>query len=169
MKFKNSRKGSLELSVNAIVILVMAIAILGLGLAFIRGALQKGQAQVFKAIDNAELENPATADKPVTVDRNVQVKVGSTAQVRLGYYNSGSEPVDATPSLTSCYSSTNPTNSIVTQFTLSSGSQSVGAGKAVGFQGLLGTVAATTLVQGAYVCTVEIGGESAQFFVTVTS
>jgi len=36
-KFKNQKKGSLQLSINAIVILILAITLLGLGLGFIKG------------------------------------------------------------------------------------------------------------------------------------
>jgi len=39
----------------------------------VRGALSRAQDNVFRAIDNAKLENPASAENPYTVDRNVKV------------------------------------------------------------------------------------------------
>ena len=175
---RHSKKGSLELSVNAIVILVMAIAILGLGLAFIRGALSKGQAQVFKAIDNAQLENPASADTPATVDKNVQVKNDGTAQVSLGFYNkeTATAGVTFTPVISTCSKG----GVAADNFDLISGAQAVGVGKASGYQGIVQQKATVLALNAgdAYVCTVEFrtsavnpttAKASAQFFITVIS
>ncbi|MBU1200970.1 MAG: hypothetical protein KJ583_01495 [Nanoarchaeota archaeon] len=86
MRLRN-KKGSLNLSIEAIVILVMAMAVLGLGLGFIRGLITKGQGQFTTAIDNAELENPATAGNPITLDKTVQVKSGGTGIMKMGFFN----------------------------------------------------------------------------------
>jgi hypothetical protein len=40
-KLMRSKKGGMELSINTIVILILAITMLGLGLTFIRGMMQK--------------------------------------------------------------------------------------------------------------------------------
>ncbi|MFH1649489.1 MAG: hypothetical protein ABIA93_02995, partial [Candidatus Woesearchaeota archaeon] len=84
-----TRRGSLSLSIQAIVILVMAMAILGLGLGFIRTLIGKGQVQLSGAIDNAELENPATSENPITVDQRVVIKQGKTAEMKAGIFNKG--------------------------------------------------------------------------------
>ena len=160
---RHSRKGSLELSVNAIVVLVMAIAVLGLGLAFIRGALTKAQGNVFKAIDNAQLENPASSDKPATVDRITTLKQGTSSPLRMGFYNSGSGNVDVTPAI-SCIKSgeTGDTSAL----TYSTGQQTVAGGQAVGFEGLVDASASSA---GNYLCTVKFTDTvSTQFYITVT-
>jgi len=103
MKLAQKRKkGSLELSVNAIVILVMAIAVLGLGLAFIRGALTRGQSQVFRAIENADLENPASELSPLTLDYQVTASSRKAGDLHVGYFNVGSEEQTITVDVT-CY------------------------------------------------------------------
>ena len=169
------KKGSLELSVNAIVVLVMAIAVLGLGLAFIRGALTKAQTNVFKAIDNAQLENPASADHPATADKNTQVKQSSSAQISLGFYNTYASSVTVSPTIesdTGCIQAgdTTPT---ANAFTISSGSQEVGPGTATGFQGYL-TATGGASAGKSYVCTVEFKDgtdvkASTQLFISVVS
>jgi hypothetical protein len=179
---RRSRKGSLELSVNAIVVLVMAIAILGLGLAFIRGALGKAQTNVFRAIDNAQLENPATTEHPATVDRNILIKGTNPSELKLGFYNTGSDK-NIKPVVGNCQgvdtSGVEVTTAMPT-FSISSGQLDAPAGTAIGFQGLIkaeGVSATTGPVAGTYTCTIEFQDtdaanaviETAQAYITVTS
>ena len=62
------RRGSLQLSINAIVILVMAMVVLGLGLTFIRNLFGGAQENFGRIIDNTQLENPASPDNPITIE-----------------------------------------------------------------------------------------------------
>ncbi len=82
-----SKKGSLELSINAIVILVLAITLLGLGLTFIRGLFGKATDKLGGFVDAADLENPPTAEEPVGISDKISIKVGETRELKLGYYN----------------------------------------------------------------------------------
>jgi hypothetical protein len=45
MRFSRSKKGAIEVSINTIIILIFAIAILGIGLSFIRSSIAKATAQ----------------------------------------------------------------------------------------------------------------------------
>src|SRR5210317_1185478 len=99
MMFKRRKDGGLNLSIQAIVILVMAMAVLGLGLALVRNVFFNADKAVIKAIDNSLLENPASAQNPVTVDRNVEFRIGKKAKVEMGFYNSGTESLDIQPTL----------------------------------------------------------------------
>ncbi|MCX6710525.1 MAG: hypothetical protein NTZ02_00360 [Candidatus Woesearchaeota archaeon] len=45
MRFFRSKKGAIEVSINTIIILIFAIAILGIGLSFIRSSIAKATAQ----------------------------------------------------------------------------------------------------------------------------
>jgi hypothetical protein len=173
---RRSRKGSLELSVNAIVILVMAIAVLGIGLAFVRGALTGAQEKVFTAIKNSELENPASADRPATADLSTKVKNDKSAEIKLGFYNSGSSPVDVYPFLGDCVKA-GTAQSVTSVFTISTGFQKVDPGVAIGFRGYVNDGATASSGEN-WVCTLEFrdtqggGGNvlaSTQLYITVTS
>ncbi len=54
------KKGGMELSINAIVILIIAMVVLGIGILFIRGMFAKAQTTTFKALSSQETTNPAT-------------------------------------------------------------------------------------------------------------
>ena len=167
--FQRRKDGSLNLSIQAIVILVMAMAVLGLGLGFIRGLITKGEENLGSAIDNAQLENPADATRPITFDKKVRVKAGETSDLNVGYYSSaGNDNVSIKKS--SCVPSTGTTQG--TTITISSPSQGVAAGQAVGFRALVTTQSTTET--GTYVCSATADGntdsedKSFQFIVEVT-
>ncbi|MBU1200971.1 MAG: hypothetical protein KJ583_01500 [Nanoarchaeota archaeon] len=169
MRLRN-KKGSLNLSIEAIVILVMAMAILGLGLGFIRGLITKGQGQFTTAIDNAELENPATADNPMTVDRTVNVKTKGTGRMKIGFYNGGAnELLNAQPIL-SGECKPDGTNSI----TFQSGPQKIGIGEGKGWEVLVKDNASGSSVGSTTICTLKFNDgsnifASRQFQVNIVS
>ncbi|MBC8501400.1 MAG: hypothetical protein ISS25_04805 [Nanoarchaeota archaeon] len=84
-----NKRGSLNLSIQAIVILVMAMAVLGLGLGFIRTLMGQGQSQFEEAIGSVELDNPPSADEPFTADANIKVKSSKEDSFKAGVYNDG--------------------------------------------------------------------------------
>jgi hypothetical protein len=61
------KKGDLSLSMNAIVVLIMAITLLGLGLGFMRGLFSNMTTKVGQAIDANDLTTPPNPDNQVTV------------------------------------------------------------------------------------------------------
>jgi hypothetical protein len=80
------RKASLELSVNAIVVLVLAITMLGLGIAFTKGKF----AELGSKIEIPEPDYPATADDPIVLPAN-EITVSSTKDTifSVNVYNDG--------------------------------------------------------------------------------
>src|SRR3989338_4760817 len=62
-----NKKADLSLSINAIVILILAITMLGLGLTFMRGLFKQATGKVESAVSSQELANPPTIDNPVTL------------------------------------------------------------------------------------------------------
>ena len=67
---RRNKKGALELSMNAVVILILAITLLGLALAFIKGMfsqITETGLQIIKGADLSKLVNPPTRDNPLTV------------------------------------------------------------------------------------------------------
>ncbi len=93
MKIFNNkqRKGSLQLSINAIVVLVMAMVVLGLGLGFIRNLIGQGEDKLGGVMSNLDLSNPASASDPLTVLPEVELKRGGTVELQIGFYNSLTE------------------------------------------------------------------------------
>lgn len=178
MTFTRRKDGSLNLSIQAIVVLVMAMALLGLGLGFIRVLMGGGQTQFAKAIENAELENPADANNPVTTDRSVQIKSGKTTKMKIGFYNAGSINVDGfIPTLdANCKIADDDDDLTNEKFSVDSGTQTVPIGEARGYEAILnapvGAQAGSTKV-----CTVEFKDDrdpaqvvaSKQFYIDIIS
>ena len=82
------RKGGMELSINAIVVLIIAMVVLGIGILFIRGMFSKAQITTYKALTAQETTNPASADRPLVADKEVTISPSSpTATVAVSAYN----------------------------------------------------------------------------------
>ena len=82
------KKASLEISMNAIVILVLAIAMLGLGLTFIRGIFKGITAKVEEAVSAGEIVNPPTRDTPITITPStIEMRAGETKEANLAFIN----------------------------------------------------------------------------------
>ncbi|RMF07350.1 hypothetical protein D6764_00030 [Candidatus Woesearchaeota archaeon] len=80
------RKGSLQLSVNAIVVLVLAITMLGMGLAFTKGKF----AELGERIEVPEPDYPATQDDPIVLPVNeIKLKSGKQGGFSVNFYNEG--------------------------------------------------------------------------------
>ena len=65
----------------------MAMALLGLGLGFIRNIFGSGEDKLLGAIDDASLDNPASNLDPITSTNTVVVKKGKFEQLKIGLYN----------------------------------------------------------------------------------
>jgi len=79
-----NKRAALELSINAIVIIVIAITVLGLALTFVRNLFvqtTETSLEVIKGTDLSKLVNPPTRDNPLTITpsslelRNNQQKI----------------------------------------------------------------------------------------------
>lgn len=84
---KRSRTASMQLSINAIVILVMAMAVLGLGLGLIRGVLGSGKDKLMGSLQEMDLTEPATSEKPITNINDVRFKNNKENEFVIGFYN----------------------------------------------------------------------------------
>ena len=174
--FKRSRRrksGSLQLSINAIVILVMAMVVLGLGLTFIRGLFNKGTDNLGSVLDNTQLENPASPEDIITIDRVIQANRGETVPVRIGFYNkwttqtiapatAGGSPTGS-PGGTSPLSCSGPNGDLNKgEVSLSSPGATVNNGEAKAFEALLTVSDGNNNIAapgtGTYICTVQIFG-----------
>ena len=97
---KTNKKGSLNLSINAIVIIVLAMTMLGLGLGFVRnmfkdisGTTGTVQEQVKQQI----LEQLREADKPLNFPQEkINIEKKEVQTVAFGVKNTGSGPLEFT-------------------------------------------------------------------------
>ncbi|MBC8501401.1 MAG: hypothetical protein ISS25_04800 [Nanoarchaeota archaeon] len=164
-----NKRGSLNLSIQAIVILVMAMAVLGLGLGFIRTLMGQGQSQFEEAIANAKLKNPATADQPITVSQIIKVKKGKTTTFEVGVYNNGNAGNPVTLSLADGDQINCPV--VITGetgFILESLDQDIPEGDASGFIVSLYTGKSLDItISSTFICSIEAGSLSKQFFIEV--
>ncbi|MCX8147382.1 MAG: hypothetical protein N3D84_02855 [Candidatus Woesearchaeota archaeon] len=85
------KKASLELSINAIVIIVLAFVLLGLGLGFIRGQFKQitgTTGQVQEQVKQQILEDLRTGDKKLSFPtQRVQIDKKSTMDLAIGIKN----------------------------------------------------------------------------------
>ena len=92
MKF--CKKASLNLSINAIVILILAITMLGLGLAFMRnifGTATQEFTEVTGTVKKQMIDQMKASTKVVDLSRpKVELKTGDNTQVYIGFLNEGS-------------------------------------------------------------------------------
>ena len=85
------KKGSLELSINAIVIIVLAFVLLGLGLGFVRSqfkSMTTTTSQVQEQVKQQILEDLRTGDKKLSFpSQRVNIDKGSTMDLAVGIKN----------------------------------------------------------------------------------
>ena len=94
------KRGSLNLSINAIVVLILAITMLGLGLAFMRnifgGATEEFQ-QTTGEIEKQMIEQMKETNTEISLNRpKISIKIGDRQQIFLGLKNDQQNVVDYT-------------------------------------------------------------------------
>jgi len=86
--FTRNKRGSLSLSMEAIVILILAVVMLGLGLTFVRGMFANITESATAALGDAQLNTNPSEGEPVDfIPRNPDIKAGDTDTVEVGFYN----------------------------------------------------------------------------------
>jgi len=85
------KRGSLNLSINAIVVLILAITMLGLGLAFMRnifgGATEEFQ-QTTGEIEKQMIEQMKDTNQEISLSRpKIDIKIGGKQQIFIGLKN----------------------------------------------------------------------------------
>jgi len=86
-----SKKGSLELSIQAIIIVVIAFVVLGLGLGFVRsqfGSIQETTSSVQEQVRQSVLEDLRTGNKKLSFPgTSIIVEKGSSKDIAIGVKN----------------------------------------------------------------------------------
>jgi hypothetical protein len=100
---KLNKKAALNLSVQAIVILVIAFVVLGLALTLTRYIFGVAQEKAGSAIDIIELESKPTSDNPITIPKKVIIAKGDSREMDIGVYNTKDTPyTSATLGISRC-------------------------------------------------------------------
>ena len=106
MKF--NKKAAMELGISTVVMLVIAIVIIGAGIAFIRGFFGTGTDTLIGAFEVADFGLEPTAGRPlVLTDGQVSIKRGREATVRIGVYNKENTVYEVDIKFDRCRSSSN--------------------------------------------------------------
>lgn len=152
-------KASLNLSVNAIVVFVLAFALLSAGLFFTNMIRETITERTFEAINVNELENPPTSDKPITIPGNVLIKKGKQRDdITVGFYNrDNTAKTGVTLTVGGCLDSTGAEPPCIAAGTcsyptLASGAEDVGSAEAIGFPIIL---TENDMPIGKYICKVQ--------------
>ena len=82
------KRAGMELSINAIVILIIAMVVLGIGILFIRRMFGKAQTTTFKALTAQETKVSASADRPFVLDKEITASNSDpSAVMQVSVYN----------------------------------------------------------------------------------
>jgi hypothetical protein len=82
-----NKRASLELSVNAIVIFVLAFSMLGVGLYVTNLIRENVGSGITSVVNIQDLKSPPSAEDPITISREVTLKKGKEIKLDIGYYN----------------------------------------------------------------------------------
>ncbi len=157
-----NKKAALELSVNAIIIFVLAFAMLGVGLT-VTNMLSKKVEEGVGIIDVTELviDEPSSQD-PITLPNKIDLRRGKQAELQVGYYNTASDMAfSATMGIAKCLDTETtlvPTENLPT---VVSSSEDVAASDSSGYKIVIREN--SVLDAGTYVCTMVVyNGEQFQ-------
>lgn len=151
-----NNKGDLSLSVNTIVIIVLAITLLGLGLTFIQSLVGGATEKLGSFIEDVDLAEKPTSANPLVVPRELEVKLNSNKNVNIGFYNKGPATASsARPQLKECITlsdeSIEGTVSLVAPK-----KDSIGPSET---QGYLTVLSVENVAEGRYICTLTMEGD----------
>lgn len=83
---RHKRRGSLSLSVNAIVVFILAFAMLGVGLFFVNKVRGSIDIDPNSFLPSDQLKNPPSSDDPLTIDNEIKMKAKEQKKVLVGFY-----------------------------------------------------------------------------------
>jgi hypothetical protein len=159
-----NKKGSMELGINAIVVLIIALALLGLGIGFVTKLFSASQDKMVRIIDRAELPIHADSMNQMLFDTStLEVKAGKASPLLVSVFNDASSEVlppyegadgtivgGAMIIRDSCVD-TAGTEIAAADIQVSSQAQGIPAGVDAGFSVIV--KAADGLLKGTYICT----------------
>ena len=155
-----NKKGSMELGINAIVVLIIALALLGLGIGFVTKLFTASQSKMVRIIDRTELPIHADSLNPMVFDTtNLEVKAGKSEPLIVSIYNDANVDVAGPPygqgafiTADSCVDSLGIPISTTSDIMINSPAQGIGANIDAGFAVIVQVD--SNLRKGSYICTV---------------
>jgi hypothetical protein len=154
------KRGAISLTISSVVVIIFAVAMLWLGLGFIRGTFGAAAEKVtFPAPDIQ-----ATSAEPLILPFDtLNVKKGGQAEFSLNFYNNENATItsDTRPVITACV----PQGLGNTTAATESLGQNVEVGSTASYKALF-TIPESAPSQ-KYACSIELGQASKQFFVQV--
>ena len=166
------KKADLSLSINAIVILILAITVMGLGLTFIRGLFKGATEKLGGALQATDLRNPPSLENPLTIDKRITISAGDKKPIEIGVYNTNTqdELADAKPSIDKCVNSAGDEYAQGDLFAIAAPAQTIAPRGTAGYSSIL-SITAENLESDTYICTVIVAGSdpliSASTFIEV--
>lgn len=168
------KKASMELGVNAIIILIIALAILGLAMSFVTGLFKGGQKKLGGLIDRTDLPVHADPTNPIVFDSNevfIKTSGAGTATLIVSVYNNNF--IEGAPvylEIEGCVYTGEPYAQPF--FTLTAPSQTISPGSDSGYKAIISVTPGMDIRAGTYICTVRAtDGNTAisqQIFITAT-
>ncbi len=154
-----NKKADLSLSVNTIVIIILAITLLGLGLTFINTIAGGAIGKLGKLIDSTDLEKKPTSADPLTISEQVEVQFKKQEDIKVGFYNKGPNTVSKIkPVISSCISITEETevDAALLPSLVAPAKETLEPGET---QAYLATLKEKGLASGRYTCTLTMDGD----------
>ncbi|KYK25617.1 hypothetical protein AYK26_05760 [Euryarchaeota archaeon SM23-78] len=153
------KKASMQLGINAIVVLIIALAILGLAMSFITNLFKGGESKLGGLIDRTDLPVHADSVNPLVFDfSDITVKAGRSAKLVVSVYNSDFGEDSVGLALVSCVDSAGTQLTLTStdpDMTLASPSQVISRGTDGGYRAILGVNSA--VLRGTYICSIAAG------------
>ena len=160
------KKGALDVSINSIVVIIFAIMMLGLGIAFINGMFGGITGQVNDIVKGSQLQKIPTVDDPFTLSTTqLEMARKETKVLEVGYYNSENAAKQITLDI-SCSSATG-----ISIKNPGTAARTVAPSDTIGWRVSITT--ASTTVSDTYSCTAKAKEATAEkkyqdFFITVS-
>ena len=140
----------MQLGINAIVILIIALAILGLAMAFITNLFKRGQSQLGGLIERTDLPVHADPSNPIVFDYNdLSIKAGDDGKLVVSVYNSDFGDNDVYLEMTNCVDAGGST---VGTIGLGAPDQKIPRGMDAGYKAIITT---GTTPNGNYICSIR--------------
>lgn len=146
---KSNKKGAMELGIGTVVMLVIAIVIIGAGIAFIRGFFQTGESSLTGAFDIVEFRVEPTRTNPLVISTGTELNIAPEQRLRLGigYFNK-----DSATSFRPKILCTNGTDENLEELDLLVSAQTIGSGEIGTFE----TIITAPEDQDYYSCVLEM-------------
>ena len=159
-----NKKASMQLGINAIVVLIIALAILGLAMSFITGLFRESRVKYETIIGRTDLEFHADSITPIMFESDdITVKAGKEEKVDVSVYNTWfADTVPITLDIIGCIDNDGNEAWDVTMgeepfLSIIVSPQTIPTGADGGFRTIVSAKKANAGDAGTYICTVQAG------------